>query len=197
MDLLIATTNQHKLAEFRELFRDLPYQVMSLSEVGITDEVAETGLTFRENAIIKAEGYAALSGRLALADDSGLAVDALGGRPGVFSARYGGPNADPPAQHRLLLQELEGVPWEQRGAQFVCGIAIAQRGRATAYVERQWAGLVALVPKGSFGFGYDPLFWLPDEGSTAGELPAAKKNRISHRAMAAQAAHALLAEWLA
>ncbi|MBA3943173.1 MAG: RdgB/HAM1 family non-canonical purine NTP pyrophosphatase [Herpetosiphonaceae bacterium] len=195
MDLLIATTNQHKLAEFRGLFRALPYQVMSLSDVGITDEVAETGLTFRENAIAKAEGYAALSGLLTLADDSGLAVDALGGRPGVFSARYGGPNADPPTQHRLLLQELQGVLWEQRTAQFVCGIAMAQRGRTTAYVERQWPGLVAWAPQGSHGFGYDPLFWLPDEGCTAGELPPDQKNRISHRAMAAQAAHALLLDW--
>lgn len=193
MRLLIATTNQHKLEEFRSLLADLPLTLVSLSDVGIANDVAETGATFAENARIKAESYAAQSGLLTLADDSGLQVDALGGRPGLYSARYGGPGATPADQHRLLLQELAGMPQAARTAQFVCVIAIAQTGAPTELVEGILEGLIADAPRGSHGFGYDPLFYLPDRGCTAAELPPEEKNRISHRARAAQKAHDLLA----
>lgn len=194
--LLIATTNQHKLQEFRELFHALPYTLVDLNDLGIHDDVEETGTTFAANAGLKAEAYAAQSGLLTLADDSGLVVDALDGRPGVYSARYGGPGATPPAQHRQLLDELHDVPWEQRTAHFVCVIALARTNVPTEYVEGSLDGLIAWTPQGTHGFGYDPLFWLPDRNCTLAELPPAEKNTLSHRARAAQRAAVVLQQRL-
>lgn len=192
MRLLIATTNQHKLDEYRAIFADLPYTLVNLRDLGITDDVEETGTTFAANARLKAEAYAAQSGLLTLADDSGLVVDALDGRPGVYSARYGGPGVTPAEQHRLVLDELAAKPSAPRTARFVCVIVLAQPGRPTVEVEGTVEGEIAPTPQGTGGFGYDPLFWLPELGLTMAELSAAEKNAISHRGHAAQRAHAVL-----
>lgn len=148
----------------------------------------ETGATFVENAKLKAEGYARLSGLLTLADDSGLEVLALGGEPGVYSARYAGEDATDAERYNLLLSRLQHVPPEHRHAQFRCAIAVAEPGGSASVVEAKVEGYIALAPKGTGGFGYDPIFYLPENDCTMAELPEAEKNKISHRARAARAA---------
>ena len=197
MQLLIATTNQHKLGEYRAIFADLPYTVVSLRDVGITDDVEETGTTFAANAILKAEAYCKLSGLPTLADDSGLEIAALDGRPGVYSARYGGPGVTPAQQHALVLGELAAKPDADRTARFVCVIALARPGAAVELVEGELVGTIADAPQGTHGFGYDPLFWLPERGCTVAALSDSEKNAISHRGRAAQRAHAVLQHWIA
>lgn len=192
-ELLIATRNPGKLREFAAIFDGLGLRLRTLDELGIPDEIEETGETFAANAILKAEGYAALSGLPALADDSGLEVAALNGAPGVYSARYGGVKGE--AQLRYLLEQLKDVPWHARLARFVCVIALAAPGRATELAEGTLPGVIEHEPRGSGGFGYDPLFYLLDENCTLAELPAERKNQISHRAEAARAARAILAGW--
>lgn len=188
--ILIATSNQHKVGEYRALLRDLPFEYIGLDDVGITDEVAETGDTFEANARIKAEAYCELSGLLTLADDSGLVVDALDGAPGVYSARYGGVTGA--AQLALVLQQLGDRPLSERTARFVCVIALAVPGGNTLTVEGTVEGAIAFEPRGTHGFGYDPIFLLPEQGQTMAELPAEEKNRISHRAQAVAAVRPLL-----
>ncbi len=192
--LLIATSNPHKVAEFRALLGDLPYQFVSLRDVPPVAEVAETGRTFAENAILKAEGYARETGLLALADDSGLEIDALGGEPGVYSARWAGPDVTYLERFRIILERLAAVPSERRTARYRCAIAIAGPGAAglRGVVEGTLEGRIAEAPRGSGGFGYDPLFYVPELDNTVGELSADEKSRISHRARAAAAARTLL-----
>ncbi len=208
--LLIATHNPGKVREYRELLADLPLEVTYLDAEGVTEEVEETGATFAENAILKATAYARLSGLLTWADDSGLAVDALDGAPGVYSARYAGPGAGDADRYRKLLDALSGVPWDRRTARFRCTVAIAGGTVETLHVEtlhvetlhatsllRHTAdgvceGIITFGPAGDNGFGYDPIFYLPEHGLTMAQLPPEVKNRISHRGRAAQAA----AEWL-
>lgn len=192
-ELLIATRNPGKLREFAAIFDGLGLRLRTLDELGIPDEIEETGETFVANAVLKAEGYAALSGLPALADDSGLEVAALNGAPGVYSARYGGVKGE--AQLRYLLDQLNDVPWHARLARFVCVIALARPGHPTETVEGTLPGVIELEPRGTGGFGYDPLFYLLDEDCTLAELPAERKNQISHRAAAARAARAVLARW--
>ena len=192
--LLIATGNRHKLDEYRALMTDLPFELVSLRDVGITEEVAETGTTFEANARLKAETYCAQSGLLTLADDSGLEIAALNGAPGVFSARYGGVTGA--AQIALVLEQLAGVPFHERMARFVCVIAIAAPGRSTAFATGSVPGVIETVPKGTNGFGYDPIFYLLDRGVTMAELPAHEKNKISHRALALHEAKRILATYL-
>jgi XTP/dITP diphosphohydrolase len=194
-ELLIATRNPGKLREFAAIFDGLGLRLRTLDELGIPDEIEETGSTFAENAVLKAEGYAALSGLPALADDSGLEVAALGGAPGVYSARYGGVKGE--AQLRYLLEQLKDVPWHARLARFVCVIALARPGGPTELAEGTLPGVIELEPRGTGGFGYDPLFYLLDENCTLAELPAEHKNQISHRAAAARAAREILARWTA
>ena len=208
--LLIATRNSGKMREYQHLFRELPFQLLSLDDLGIATEVEETGQTFLENAWLKANTYAALSGLLTLSDDSGLEVDALGGEPGIHSARYGGDAAasDPPASDRervsLLLNNLADVPWPQRTARFRCVIAIA-RSPATimntdipysftiqqdkpgqlASVVGSVPGMIQYEPQGDEGFGYDPVFYLPSFERTMAQIALEEKNRISHRSDAA------------
>jgi XTP/dITP diphosphohydrolase len=191
--LLIATHNQGKLREFAHIFGGLGLEVCSLADLGISDEVEETGATFAENARLKAEAYCALSGLPTLADDSGLEVAALNGAPGVYSARYGGLKGE--AQLRYLLEQMKDVPWHARLARFVCVIALAHPDGRLAYAEGYLPGVIELEPRGSGGFGYDPLFYLLDQNVTLAELPAEQKNQISHRAQATQAARAILEEW--
>ncbi len=189
-ELLIATRNQGKLREFTAIFAGLDVTLRTLDDLGIADDIAETGTTFAANAILKAEGYLALSGLPTLADDSGLEVAALNGAPGVYSARYGGVTGE--AQLHYLLDQLKDVPWHARLARFVCVIALARPGHPTALAEGTLPGVIEHAPRGSGGFGYDPLFYLLDANCTLAELSAEHKNQISHRANAARAARAIL-----
>lgn len=190
--LLIATNNPHKLAEYRDILAGLPVELASLVDVGITADVPETGATFEENAVQKAIAYARLSGLPTLADDSGLVVDALDGKPGIHSARWGGRETPYPERHRRLQRLLADVPWEQRTARFVCVIAIATLGGEVRTVEGVCEGLIAREPRGAGGFGYDPMFYVPEYDRTMAELPAEIKNRISHRGRAGAVARTLL-----
>lgn len=186
--LLVATTSRHKFEEYRELLAGLPFELRSLADAGIGEDIDETGQSFEENATLKAEHYAGISGMLTLADDSGLEVDALQREPGVHSRRWAGDDASDEDRNRLLLQRLAGVPDEERTARYRCVIALAVPGRATQTVEGSCEGRIAQQPAGSNGFGYDPLFFVPELNQTFGEAPPEVKNRLSHRGRAAQAA---------
>jgi len=195
--LLIATTNPGKLREYAAIFADLPLDLYTLSDLHIRDDVEETGATFAENARIKAEYYARRSGMPTLADDSGLEVAALGGEPGVHSARYAGPEATDAERNAFLLRKLEGIPFHARLARFVCVIALALPNGSIEFVEGVLSGVIEFEPKGHYGFGYDPIFYVLDEDATLAELPPERKNQISHRAHAARAAREVLQRWLA
>ncbi len=190
--LLLATTNHHKLDEFYTIFSDLPLTLQSLREVKIDTDVEETGQTFVENAALKARFYAQASGMLSLADDSGLEIDALGGAPGVYSARFAGRDTSYEERFRLILEQMRGLTGEQRKARFRCAIALAEPGGHCRIVEGMIEGIVADSPRGARGFGYDPIFLLPELGRTFAELTSEQKNRISHRGRAAQFARVLL-----
>ena len=222
--LLIATRNPGKIREYQQLLQEIPFELVSLDDIGVSQEVEETGLTFAENASLKAHSYSALGGLLALADDSGLEVDALGGEPGVHSARYGENSLQPPNQEgprvmsdqdrvKLLLHNLEAVPWARRTARFRCVIAVTSpptppfvKGARGDFLQSREqpgdeqhqvadsdvalmvgsvAGMIQYEPMGDEGFGYDPVFYLPSYGLTMAQLPLEEKNRISHRANAA------------
>lgn len=192
--LLIATNNRGKLAEYKSLLEGVPWELVSPAECGIAEGDFETGDTFEANARLKARGYARLSGLPTLADDSGLEVDALGGRPGVYSARYGGQTTDS-GRIELLLRELRGVPRDKRSARFRCVIAIdPATGDEVTLCEGECTGFICLEPRGEQGFGYDPVFCLPGVNRTMAELSFAEKNRISHRARAAARARPVLAK---
>jgi XTP/dITP diphosphohydrolase len=184
--LLIATSNPGKLHEYRELLDGLPLTLVDLRSVGIHDPVDETGTTFEENARLKAETYARLSGLPTLADDSGIEVTALKGAPGLHSARYGGEGLSDIGRYQLLLKNLEATTSPDRSARFVCVIALAGPDFETVTVEGTVDGVIAHEPHGEFGFGYDPIFLLPDRNRTMAEIEPAEKNRISHRARAVQ-----------
>ena len=190
MELLIATTNPGKVREYRALFTGLHCILLGLTDLGITQDVAETGSSYAENAALKAREYGALSGRLTLADDSGLEVDALAGRPGVYSARYA---PDSPARIQKLLNELRDVATEQRTARFQCVIALAEPDGRLTLAAGTCEGRIALEARGANGFGFDPVFYLPEYQATLAELPAEVKNSISHRARAAQRLRPILA----
>jgi len=187
MRLLIATRNPGKKREYEDLLGDLGYDLVTLDEVGIDLEVAETGTTYAENAALKARGYAAASGLITLADDSGLEVDALGGAPGVLSARYAGDEATDADRYEKLLGEMRNVPDERRTAHFRCVIVVTWPDGHSECVEGTCEGRITREPCGNHGFGFDPVFYLPELGCTMAELPPEVKNRISHRARAAQA----------
>ncbi len=183
--LLIATKNSGKIKELKELLGELPLRLRGLSEFSDVADVIETGVTFAENAVLKAQSYALQTGFWALADDSGLEVEALGGAPGVFSARYAGENADDAEKIQKLLEELGKTHDEQRLARFVCAMAIAdEKGEIKFLTEGSCNGKIALTPKGSNGFGYDPIFVPRNFDQTFGELPSEEKRKISHRARA-------------
>ncbi len=191
--LLVATRNLGKLRELSELLGNVPFELVSLSDVGIDADVEETGLTFEDNAVLKAETYRDLSGMLTLADDSGLEVDALGGEPGVRSARYAGPDATDSDRIQLLLKNLESTPEVSWDAQFTCVIAIASPDEETQLFSGSCRGKIVREPRGQNGFGYDPVFLFPDFGLTMAELTSEQKNAVSHRALAVRKAAAALA----
>lgn len=196
MKLLIATHNRGKLLEYQEILTDLPFELVTLDDVGITHDVDETGATFYENALLKAEQYAAMSGMLTLADDSGLEVDALNGEPGVYSKRYAGEGKSDTARNMHLLEKLRAVPPPQRTARFRCVIVIADAAGNTASTEGTCEGAIAFDSRGANGFGYDPIFLVGDTRTHLAELSSQEKNRISHRGRAAVGVPALLAQWL-
>lgn len=195
--LLVATRNAGKMREYRELLGGYAGRLISLDEAGIPDEVEETGATFAENARLKAATYCRLSGCLTLSDDSGLEAHALGGAPGVYSARYGGDAGRSDADRvALLLHNLDGVPWARRIARFRCFTAVARPhggGQCRiATLVGSVAGMIQYEPAGEHGFGYDPVFYLPSYGRTLAQLPVDAKNRISHRGDAARKARRIL-----
>ena len=191
-ELLVATRNVGKVKEFKELLNTVPYEIKSLDQIGISADVEETGQSFEENATLKAREYANMSGLLTFCDDSGLEVDALEGAPGVQSARYGGPGLSDEDRVKLLLENLGEVAWEDRTARFRCVIAIANPAGEIQTVTGTVEGLINYEPKGTNGFGYDPVFYLPELGLTTAELPMDQKNSLSHRGRAARKAVELL-----
>lgn len=194
--LLIASSNPGKLREFRHLLDSVGYEIVSPPEAGIAEIPNEKGKTYEENARFKALNGARLSQLTTLADDSGLEVDALGGRPGPESARFAGESATDQERIRLLLAELSGIPWERRTARFKCVIAIATPQGQVRLCYGECQGLIAFAPSGKNGFGYDPIFYLPELGKTMAELPLEIKNQISHRARASQEARLILKQLL-
>jgi XTP/dITP diphosphohydrolase len=190
--LLLATGNKGKVREYKSLLRGVPYRIKTPAELGIAMEVEETGESFEENAALKAAAFAAASGRLSLADDSGLEVDVLGGDPGPRSRRYAGEGASDAERIEYLLERLEGVPEVERTARFRCVIAIAAPGGRVDLCHGECRGIIIPTPRGRHGFGYDPVFYLPELGRTMAELTLAEKNRVSHRARAAARARGVL-----
>lgn len=192
MPLLIATHNRGKLIEYQEMFADLPVELVTLNNVGIHDDVEETGATLAENARLKALAYARQSGLLTLADDSGLEVDALNGEPGVYSKRYAGANKSDAERNAFLLDKLRAVPPGKRTARFRCAIAIATPDGNVWQAEGTCEGEIAFDARGTHGFGYDPIFHVAERGMRMAELSTAEKNKISHRARAAAGAKEIL-----
>lgn len=187
VELLIATTNLGKLAEVAAVLKALPIEIVPLSRIENAPAVVEDGKTFEENAVKKAHTLAEFSGLVTLADDSGLEVDAVGGAPGVHSARYSGDDADDARNNQKLLQALTGVPEDKRGARFVCVLALcapaALKGGERLF-RGECEGRIAFAPKGASGFGYDPLFFYPPLNRTFAELDCDAKGRVSHRGAA-------------
>ncbi len=184
--MLLASNNKAKVREYRDLLRALPFELVTSAEIGITTMVNEVGESLEENARLKATVSAAKSQLLALADDSGLEVDALGGEPGRLSARYAGEKASDKDRIGYLLARLEAVPWERRSARFRCVIAVATPDGKVEFCSGECLGVITFEPRGEQGFGYDPIFYLPELGKTMAELPLEIKNQVSHRGQAAR-----------
>jgi len=195
--LLIATHNPGKAREYRDLLSELPLKVVYLDELGITDEVAETGMTLAENAAIKAAHFAQVTGVWTWADDSGLEVDALDGAPGVHSARFAGSDATDADRYRRLLGLLAGIPWARRTARFRCVVTLAAPAGTIGSAEGKIEGIVTFGPAGEYGFGYDPVFYIPEFARTMAQLPPDLKNSVSHRALASHRAVGVLEAHLA
>jgi XTP/dITP diphosphohydrolase len=193
LDLLLASQNPGKLNEMKLLVEGLPFRVVGPRDIGIWDAPDENGKSFMENATLKALHYAKQSGRLTVADDSGLAVDALGGGPGLYSSRFGGEQASDLDRNRLLLERLREDPWEERGARFTSAVAVAQGERVLFQAQEEVVGLIARELRGENGFGYDPLFFYPPFGRTFGEVSREEKDRVSHRGKAFARLRAFLA----
>jgi len=190
--LLLATNNPGKVREYKSLFQDLPYEVVTLAEQGITVEVEEVGDSLEQNARLKATTLVAKSQILTLADDSGLEVDALVGEPGPLSHRYAGEGASDSDRVNYLLSRLQGIPWPERTARFRCVIALALPGGEVEFCHGECLGIITMEPRGETGFGYDPIFYVPELDKTMAELSLAEKNRVSHRGRAAREAYQVL-----
>ena len=183
MQVIAATHNKNKVREFKEILGPLGYEVISAEEAGYFDEPEEDGLTFMDNSLIKARAIFAACHKAAIADDSGLVIDALGGEPGVYSARYGGleKNED---RVRLVLSKMESVPDEKRTARFCCAISFVSGDGSEVTAEGTVEGLITRAPEGENGFGYDPVFYSPELGKTFAQVGADEKNAVSHRGRA-------------
>jgi XTP/dITP diphosphohydrolase len=195
-EIVVATENPGKLREIKESLRGMEVQILSLTDLPPLPPVKEDGSTFRENALKKARTVAHHTGRLTIADDSGLEVDYLNGDPGVRSARFAGEDASDADNNRKLLQCLEGIPSSQREATFRCVIAVVDPQGKESWVEGVCRGLIGEKERGTLGFGYDPLFIIPDLDKTLAELPLEEKNRISHRGKALAALKRILTDFL-
>ncbi|MCP5099293.1 MAG: XTP/dITP diphosphatase [Chloroflexi bacterium] len=195
--LLVATHNQGKVKEFSEMLSDLQMAWLSLDDLGVTNDVEETGITFRDNAILKATAYAQETGLLTLADDSGLQVDALDGAPGVYTARYGGKHLTHAERYQYLLNNIKDVPWDARSARFRCVIVlVSPTGELLGEAAGACEGMIALAPAGDGGFGYDPVFYMPERDKTMAEVETAVKHQISHRGRAMKQIEPILRRYL-
>ncbi|MEW5767322.1 MAG: XTP/dITP diphosphatase [bacterium] len=192
LEIVIASGNQGKIEEIKDILKDWRVKILSLRDYPDMAPIVEDGRTFEENAVKKAETVCRFTGKIALADDSGLEVDALNGAPGVMSARYAGEGATKEALNKKLLKAMEDVPEQKRTARFRCVMAIAQPDRQTQVVSGKCEGIIAHAMRGDYGFGYDPVFVVPSFGKTMAELGGEIKNRISHRALALQKALLIL-----
>lgn len=179
--MIFATGNENKMVEIREILGDLPLEILSMKQAGIRADIEENGTSFEENALIKAREVCRLAGEMVLADDSGLEIDYLNGEPGIYSARYMGENTSYRVKNKNLMERLEGVPNEKRTARFVCAIAAVFPDGKELVVRGTVEGIIGYEERGENGFGYDPIFYLPDRGLTTAELPPEEKNSISHR----------------
>ncbi|RYL93842.1 XTP/dITP diphosphatase [Sporolactobacillus sp. THM7-4] len=184
--VVIASNNQGKIKEIKALLADFDVDIRSLKDLGVDINVPETGTTFQENARLKAETLSNQLNMITIADDSGLVVDALNGEPGIFSARYSGPEKNSEKNIKKLLSRLDGVPPEKRTAHFVCVIALSQPGKTTCFAQGRCDGMITTEKRGQNGFGYDPVFLVPDKHLTFAEMGEKDKNEISHRARALQ-----------
>lgn len=179
--LIFATGNEHKMKEIREILDESKYEIISMKEAGVDIDIVEDGKTFEENALIKARAICKLAGEMVLADDSGLEIDYLNKEPGIYSARYMGEDTSYHIKNKSLIDRLEGVPDEKRTARFVCAIAAVFPDGKELVVRGTVEGIIGYEEKGENGFGYDPIFYLPERGCTTAELPPEEKNSISHR----------------
>ena len=179
--MIFATGNENKMVEIREILGALPLEILSMKQAGIRADIEENGTSFEENALIKAREVCRLAGEMVLADDSGLEIDYLNGEPGIYSARYMGENTSYRVKNKNLMERLEGVPNEKRTARFVCAIAAVFPDGKELVVRGTVEGIIGYEERGENGFGYDPIFYLPERGLTTAELPPEEKNSISHR----------------
>ena len=185
--IIFATSNEGKMKEIRLIMEDSGYEVVSLKEAGISADIVEDGTTFEENAVIKASAIAKLTGELAMADDSGLEVDYMDKAPGIYSARFLGEDTDYDIKYNYILDKLKAVPLEQRSARFVCAIALAKPDGSAVTKRATIEGYIGYEIRGENGFGYDPIFMVPEFDKTTAELSIEEKNKISHRAKALMA----------
>ena len=192
--IIFATGNKDKLKEIREIAGRFGFEVVSMKDAGYDLDIEENGLTFAENALIKAREICLASGEITMADDSGLVVDAMGGRPGIYSSRYMGKDTSYRIKNAAIIGELEGVEDEKRTARYICAIATVFPDGRVLQAEEPFEGRIAYEEKGSNGFGYDPIFYLPEYGKTAAELAPEEKNAISHRGKALRKMEAMLEE---
>jgi XTP/dITP diphosphohydrolase len=183
-EVIIATKNPGKAREFEHIFAPRGIEVLTLLDFPEIPDVEETGTTFEENAILKAEAVSQALGKMVIGDDSGLIVDALEGRPGIFSARYAGEQKNDQDNMNKVLSELQGIPEEKRSARFYCALAVAVPGQETMTVSGTCEGRILEERRGSYGFGYDPVFYVPEKGFAMAELTSDEKSKISHRANA-------------
>ncbi len=191
--LVVATGNQGKLSEIKSIFKYMPLKIISMKEAGVHKDIEENGTTFEENALIKAKAVFDATGHAVLADDSGLEVDFLNGAPGIQTARYAGEGASDMDRINKLLGELKNVPFEKRTARFVCAVAIILEDGSYFTTRGECNGYISFEPAGNKGFGYDPVFYVPEYDKTMAQLDEEVKNKISHRAKALDAAAARLA----
>ncbi len=194
--IIFATGNQNKVRELNMILQDAGIPIVSMKDAGIAADIAENGKTFRENALIKAKAVAEASGEIALADDSGLVIDALNGEPGIYSARFMGRDTSYSIKNKALIDRMKDVPDEKRTARFVCDVAVVFPDGRTFVEEGIMEGRIAHRAAGENGFGYDPVFYLPEYGCTSAQLPPEKKNEISHRGKALKAMRQVLAREL-
>jgi XTP/dITP diphosphohydrolase len=190
-DFIVATKNRDKVSEIQEILKDLPFHILTMTEAGVDDDIEENGNTFEENALIKAMAVHQKTGGYVMADDSGLAIDALDGAPGIYSARFMGADSTYEQKISALWDLLKDVPLEKRTAHFICAIAVVRPDGSFFTVKESMDGIFYDRILGENGFGYDPVFFLPERGLTTAELPPEEKNLISHRG---KALNAMLAE---